>query len=85
MNKNNTPDRSNKTNSKVKQLLPLLENLKGSIVDGNVANIKLQYQTLMNQWNASEKSVHDESIASYGNIEKYMALIRISITQNPVI
>lgn len=76
-------DRTKQT-VKVKKLLPLLENLKGSILDGNVANIKIQYQTLMDQWNASEKSVHDESIVSYGNIEKYMALIRISITQNPV-
>ncbi|MEH7492887.1 FTR1 family iron permease [Neobacillus niacini] len=76
-------DRTKQT-VQIKKLLPLLENLKGSILDGNVANIKIQYQTLMNQWNASEKIVHDESIASYGNIEKYMALIRISITQNPV-
>lgn len=76
-------DRTKQT-VKVKKLLPLLENLKGSILDGNVANIKIQYQTLMDQWNASEKIVHDESIASYGNIEKNMALIRISITQNPV-
>ena len=76
-------DRTKQT-VQIKKLLPLLENLKGSILDGNVANIKIQYQTLMDQWNASEKIVHDESIASYGNIEKYMALIRISITQNPV-
>jgi high-affinity iron transporter len=76
-------DRTKQT-VKVKKLLQLLENLKGSILDGDVANIKIQYQTLMDQWNASEKIVHDESIASYGNIEKYMALIRISITQNPV-
>jgi high-affinity iron transporter len=76
-------DRTKQT-AKVKKLLPLLENLKGSILDGIVANIKIEYQTLMDQWNASEKIVHDESIASYGNIEKYMALIRISITQNPV-
>lgn len=79
----NPVDRTKQT-VQVKKLLPLLEHLKGSILDGNVANIKIQYQTLMDQWNASEKIVHDESISSYGNIEKYMALIRISITQNPV-
>jgi high-affinity iron transporter len=79
----NPVDRTKQT-VEVQKMLPLLENLKGSILDGNVANIKVQYQTLMDQWNASEKIVHDESIASYGNIEKYMALIRISITQNPV-
>jgi high-affinity iron transporter len=79
----NPVDRTNQT-VHVKKLLPLLENLKGSILDGNVANIKIHYQTLMDQWNATEKIVHDESIASYGNIERYTALIRISITQNPV-
>ncbi|WP_419954144.1 FTR1 family iron permease [Neobacillus niacini] len=79
----NPVDRTKQT-VKVKKMLPLLENLKAAILDGNVADIKIQYQNLMDQWNASEKIVHDESIASYGNIEKYMALIRISITQNPV-
>ncbi|MEH7180017.1 FTR1 family protein [Neobacillus vireti] len=79
----NPVDRTKQT-VKIKKLLPLLENLNGAILDGNIANIKIQYQTLMDQWNVSEKIVHDESIASYGNIEKYMALIRISITQNPV-
>jgi high-affinity iron transporter len=79
----NPVDRTNQT-VHVKKLLPLLENLKGSILDGNVANIMIHYQTLMDQWNATEKIVHDESIASYGNIERYTALIRISITQNPV-
>jgi high-affinity iron transporter len=79
----NPVDRTKQT-VQVKKLLPLLEDLKGSILDGDVANIKIQYQTLMDQWNASEKIVHDESIGSYGNIERYTALIRISITQNPV-
>jgi high-affinity iron transporter len=57
--------------------------LKQSIEDGNQSVLKSQYQTLLNKWNASEKTVHDESIVAYGNIEKYMALIRIAITQAP--
>jgi high-affinity iron transporter len=57
--------------------------LKQSIEDGNQSVLKAQYQTLLNKWNASEKTVHDESIVAYGNIEKYMALIRIAITQAP--
>jgi high-affinity iron transporter len=79
----NPVDRTKQT-VQVQKLLPLLEKLKESILDGDAANIKIQYQTLMDQWNASEKVVHDASIASYGNIERYTALIRISITQNPV-
>ncbi|MFB3161994.1 FTR1 family protein [Neobacillus sp. 179-J 1A1 HS] len=79
----NPVDRTKQT-VQVEKLLPLLEKLKESILDGDAANIKIQYQTLMDQWNASEKVVHDASIASYGNIERYTALIRISITQNPV-
>ncbi|MDQ0973425.1 high-affinity iron transporter [Neobacillus niacini] len=79
----NPVDRTKQT-VQVEKLLPLLEKLKESILDGDAANIKIQYQTLMDQWNASEKIVHDASIASYGNIERYTALIRISITQNPV-
>jgi high-affinity iron transporter len=79
----NPVDRTKQT-VQVEKLLPLLEKLKESILDGDAANIKIQYLTLMDQWNASEKVVHDASIASYGNIERYTALIRISITQTPV-
>lgn len=65
-------------------MIPLIATFKKSIEDGNQTVLKTQYQTLLNKWNASEKIVHDESIATYGSIEKYMALIRIAITQNPV-
>jgi len=67
----------------VKQLLPLINNLKASIKKEDITSLKDQYQQLMNEWTASEKIVHDESIAAYGNIEKYTALIRIAITQEP--
>ena len=78
----NPPDKE-KGKEQVKQLKPLIATLKQSIEDGNQSVLKAQYQTLLNKWNASEKTVHDESIVAYGNIEKYMALIRIAITQDP--
>jgi high-affinity iron transporter len=77
------PQDKEKGKEQVKQLTPLLVTFKKSIKDGNQAVLKAQYQTLLNKWNTSEKIVHDESIVAYGNIEKYMALIRIAITQTP--
>jgi high-affinity iron transporter len=68
---------------KVKALLPYITKLKVAIEDGKPAQINSAYQTVMNQWTSAETIVHDQSIASYGNIEKYTALIRIAITQEP--
>lgn len=78
------PQDKEKGKEQVKQMTPLISALKKSIEDGNQAVLKTQYQTLLNKWNSSEKIVHDESIATYGSVEKYMALIRIAITQSPV-
>ena len=78
------PQDKEKGKEQVKKMTPLIVALSKSVEDGNQAVLKAQYQKLLNQWNASEKVVHDESIAAYGSIEKYMALIRIAITQNPV-
>ncbi|WP_066393510.1 FTR1 family iron permease [Neobacillus mesonae] len=72
-----------KAKEKVNQLLPLIANFKDALAEGDRAVLKARYQAIMNQWTASEKVVHDESIAAYGNIEKYTALIRIAITQEP--
>jgi high-affinity iron transporter len=77
------PQDKEKAKEQVKQLLPLISTMEGSIEKGETASLKGQYQKLLNQWTASEKLVHDESIAAYGNIEKYMALVRIAITQEP--
>ncbi|WP_160723912.1 FTR1 family iron permease [Bacillus sp. USDA818B3_A] len=77
------PQDNEKGKEKVKQLLPLIASMKESIEKGDTAQLKAQYQKIMNGWTASEKIVHDESIASYGNIEKYTALVRIAITQEP--
>ncbi|MGG3564772.1 FTR1 family protein [Neobacillus rhizosphaerae] len=77
------PQDKEKAKEQVKQLLPLISIMQSSIEKGETANLKGQYQKILNQWTASEKLVHDESIAAYGNIEKYMALLRIAITQEP--
>ncbi|MFP5112272.1 FTR1 family iron permease [Bacillaceae bacterium C204] len=81
--KEQNPQDKEKGKEQVKQLVPQIATFRKSIEDGNQTVLKVQYQTLLNKWNASEKIVHDESIAAYGSIEKYMALIRIAITQNP--
>ncbi|WP_144552825.1 FTR1 family protein [Bacillus sp. X1(2014)] len=78
------PQDKEKGKEQVKQMMPLIATFKKSIEDENQAVLKTQYQSLLNKWNASEKIVHDESIVTYGSVEKYMALIRIAITQNPV-
>ena len=78
------PQDKEKGKEQVKQMIPHIAAFKKSIEDENQAGLKTQYQSLLNKWNASEKIVHDESIVTYGSIEKYMALIRIAITQNPV-
>ncbi|MCM3726266.1 FTR1 family protein [Neobacillus cucumis] len=77
------PKDKDKAKEQVKQLLPLITVMKDSVEKGDTAPLKFQYQKIMNGWTASEKAVHDESIAAYGNIEKYTALIRIAITQEP--
>ncbi|MDQ1147444.1 high-affinity iron transporter [Bacillus sp. SORGH_AS 510] len=77
------PQDKEKAKEQVKQLLPLISTMESSIEKGETASLKGQYQKILNQWTASEKLVHDESIAAYGNIEKYMALVRIAITQEP--
>jgi high-affinity iron transporter len=81
--KEQNPQDKQKAKEQVKQLLPLISIMESSIENGETAKLKVQYQKILNQWTASEKLVHDESIATYGNIEKYMALIRIAITQEP--
>jgi high-affinity iron transporter len=77
------PKDKEKGKEQVKQLLPVITVMEKSIENGDTAPLKIQYQKLMNGWTASEKAVHDESISAYGNIEKYTALIRIAITQEP--
>ncbi|MCQ6282446.1 FTR1 family iron permease [Bacillus sp. EB600] len=78
-----TPQDKEKQKDEVKRIYPMIDNMKNSIEKGNTSVLSAQYQSILNQWTASEKIVHDESIAAYGNIEKNMALLRIAITQDP--
>ncbi|MDF2903032.1 MAG: hypothetical protein K0S25_670 [Bacillus sp. (in: firmicutes)] len=81
--KEQNPSDKGKGKEKVTQLLPLIYHLKEAINEKDQTVVMAQYQDILTQWNMSEKAVHDESIATYGNIEKDMALIRIAITQDP--
>jgi high-affinity iron transporter len=77
------PQDKEKQKDEVKRIYPLIENMKNSIQTGNKTGLSAQYQSILNQWNTSEKIVHDENIAAYGDIEKNVALLRIAITQDP--
>ncbi|MBM7691510.1 high-affinity iron transporter [Peribacillus deserti] len=67
----------------LKKLLPLIDTLHTSVDTGDIPGAKSQYSQLLQTWTSAEKVVRTESVASYGKIEKQMALIRIAITQNP--
>ncbi|WP_409299158.1 FTR1 family iron permease [Peribacillus sp. SCS-26] len=67
----------------VKKLLPLIADFEKAAENPSNPALSPYYGKVMAQWTASEKFVHDKSIASYGNIERHLALVRISITQEP--
>lgn len=68
----------------VKQLLPFITELDRSIADQDYEKAKKKYQVLLNFWNKEVESiVREKSVVSYGEIEKYMAFVRIGITQEP--
>ncbi|MCL6573431.1 MAG: FTR1 family iron permease [Bacillus sp. (in: Bacteria)] len=77
------PQDKAKGKEQVMRLLPLINHFTEAIEKETPALLPAEYKTLQKQWIASEKAVHEESIALYGNIEKYMALLRIAITQEP--
>lgn len=81
--KEQNPSDKGKGKEKVTQLVPLIYHMKEAINEKDQTVVMAQYQDILTQWNMSEKAVHDESIVTYGNIEKDMALIRIAITQDP--
>ena len=58
--------------------------MKGTIGSGEAEKAKSQYQSLLNKWTEAEKIVREDSVVSYGEIEKYMAFIRIAITKDPL-
>lgn len=79
----NPVDTSKHTDT-VKQLLPFISELDQSIANQDFEKAKKDYQVLLNVWNKEVESiVREESVVSYGEIEKYMAFVRIGITQEP--
>ncbi|MEC2057839.1 FTR1 family iron permease [Peribacillus psychrosaccharolyticus] len=79
----NPVDTSKHTDT-VKQLLPFITELDQSIANQDFEKAKKDYQVLLNVWNKEVESiVREESVVSYGEIEKYMAFVRIGITQEP--
>lgn len=62
---------------KVAILLPKIEEMKKSVINEET------YKLLEKQWAAVEKIVRAESTASYGDIERKMALLRISVVKEP--
>lgn len=72
-----------KEKEKVKLLLPNLKDLKSTIEKENYDKAITLYRQFNSKWTSAEKIVRTESVASYGEIETYMALIRIAITEEP--
>ncbi|RFU61053.1 FTR1 family iron permease [Peribacillus glennii] len=77
------PADKKKDKARVKALVPLLDEMEMTISDEEFSKAKSEYATLLNSWTGVEKIVREESVVSYGEIEKYMAFIRIGITQEP--
>lgn len=68
---------------KVQLLLPHLNDLKSTVEEGNFTKANTLYRQFNSKWTAAEKIVRTESVASYGEIETYMAFIRIAISEEP--
>ncbi|MGE7604558.1 FTR1 family iron permease [Peribacillus sp. NPDC097675] len=68
---------------RLETLLPLINDLDATIEEQDFGKAKSEYQNLLNQWNEAEVVVREESVASYGKMETYMAFVRIAITQDP--
>ncbi|PLT33586.1 FTR1 family protein [Bacillus sp. V5-8f] len=77
------PADTEKEKERVKALIPLLDEMTATISDENLSKAKIQYSNLLSSWTGVEKIVRNESVVSYGEIEKHMAFIRIAITQEP--
>lgn len=79
----NPVDKSNHKDT-VKQLLPFISELDKSIAGQDYEKAKKDYQVLLTLWNKEVESiVREESVVTYGEMEKYMAFVRIGITQEP--
>lgn len=81
-NEQNPVDKE-KEKEKVKQLLPLVENIQKSIESKNFDQANRDYKLFLSAWNSNELIVRNASVFSYGEIEKQSAFLRIAITQEP--
>ncbi|HEY4550373.1 MAG TPA: FTR1 family protein [Bacillus sp. (in: firmicutes)] len=78
------PADKDKEKERLQALIPFIAEMEATIESGDAEKAKSQYQLLLNKWTEAEKIVREESIVSYGEIEKYMAFIRIAITKDPL-
>lgn len=78
------PVDTSRDKEKLKQLLPLIEDMKDGLNTESYPLVKSQYDRIFKQWNEAELAVSNESTSSYGQIETYMAFVRIAITQDPI-
>ena len=78
------PADKDKEKKRLQALIPFIAEMEATIESGDAEKAKSQYQLLLNKWTEAEKIVREESIVSYGEIEKYMAFIRIAITKDPL-
>jgi high-affinity iron transporter len=81
--KEQKPDDSSEGKARVKAMLPIADRLKSKVENKDFDAAKSEYQNLMSAWADAENDVRKISVASYGEIEKYMAFVRIAITQEP--
>jgi high-affinity iron transporter len=78
------PTDKGKDKERLHGLIPFIDEMEVTIQSGDIQKAKSQYQLLLNKWTEAEKFVREESVVSYGEIEKYMAFVRIAITKDPL-
>ena len=69
---------------RLQSLVPFIDEMKVTIQREDAQTAQTEYQQLLNKWTETEKVVRDESVVSYGEIERYMAFVRIAITKEPL-
>ena len=69
---------------RLQSLVPFIDEMKVTIQREDAQTAQTEYEQLLNKWTETEKVVREESVVSYGEIEKYMAFVRIAITKEPL-
>jgi high-affinity iron transporter len=76
--------KSNIEGEKVQKLTPIMDQMKTLIDHQKWEEAYSQYRQFETVWNQeAELAVRQKSVASYGEIEKNMAFLRIALTQEP--